>query len=78
MLASDALVGLRIGGHARPDQFDPASFAALHSANFGEALQRLARYKRLSCPEDICMVQTGNQMTISFHWLRAQGQAPWC
>jgi AraC-like DNA-binding protein len=75
-LAGDALVGLRIGGQARPDQFDPASFAALHSANFGEALQRLARYKRLSCPEDIRMVQTGDQVAISFHWLRAQGQAP--
>lgn len=76
VLSENPLIGLRIGAEARTDQFDSASFAALHSANFGEALQRLARYKRLSCPEEIRIVQSDNQVKITFHWLFAQDEAP--
>ncbi len=75
-VSGDALIGLRIGGEPRPDKLDPASFAALHSETFGEALARLARYKRLSCPEEINIVQFGGQTSISFHWLCAQELAP--
>lgn len=76
VVSGDALIGLRIGGEARTDQFDPASFAALHSNTFGEALQRLARYKRLTCPETIRLEPDGDTTRISFHWLWAQGRAP--
>lgn len=75
-VSGDALIGLRIGGEARTDQFDPASFAALHSSTFGEALERLARYKRLTCPETIRVEPDGDTTRISFHWLWAQGRAP--
>lgn len=75
-VSGDALIGLRIGGEARTDQFDPASFAALHSSTFGEALERLARYKRLTCPETIRVEPNGDSTRISFHWLWAQGLAP--
>lgn len=75
-VSGDTLIGLRIGGEARTDQFDPASFAALHSSNFGEALQRLARYKRLTCPEAIRVEPEGDTTRISFHWLWARGLAP--
>ncbi len=75
-VSGDALIGLRIGGEARTDQFDPASFAALHSHTFGEALERLARYKRLTCPETIRVELDGDSTRISFHWLWAHGHAP--
>ena len=75
-VSGDALIGLRIGGEARTDQFDPASFAALHSHTFGEALERLARYKRLTCPETIRVERDGDSTRISFHWLWAHGHAP--
>ena len=75
-VSGDALIGLRIGGEARTDQFDPASFAALHSSTFGEALERLARYKRLTCPETICVEPDGDLTRISFHWLWVQDLAP--
>lgn len=75
-VSGDELIGLRLGGEARPDQFDPASFAALHSSTFGEALERLARYKRLSCPEIIRIEAEGPNTRISFHWLWAQDPAP--
>ena len=75
-VSGDALIGLRIGGEARTDQFDPASFAALHSHTFGEALERLSRYKRLTCPETIRVASDGDSTRISFHWLWARGHAP--
>lgn len=76
VVSGDALIGLRIGGDARTDQFDPASFAALHSSNFGEALERMARYKRLTCPETIRVEPDGGTTRISFHWLCALARAP--
>lgn len=75
-VSGDTLIGLRIGGEARTDQFDPASFAALHSHTFGEALERLARYKRLTCPETIRLEYDGDSSRISFHWLWAHGYTP--
>ncbi|WP_051219975.1 AraC family transcriptional regulator [Rheinheimera baltica] len=75
-VSGDALIGLRIGGEARSDQFDPASFAALHSQTFGEALSRLARYKRLTCPETIRIEPYVDSVRISFHWLWAHSEAP--
>lgn len=75
-VSGDALIGLRIGGYARSDQFDPATFAALHSDNFGQALLRLARYKRLSCPELIQITLSEEEMRISFQWLFCQSKSP--
>jgi len=75
-VSGDALIGLRIGGEASTDQFDPASFAALHSHTFGEALERLARYKRLTCPETIRVERDGDTSRITFHWLSARSHAP--
>ncbi|MGL6177022.1 MAG: AraC family transcriptional regulator [Vibrionaceae bacterium] len=75
-VSGDELIGLRLGGEARPDQFDPASFAALHSSTFGEALERLSRYKRLSCPETIRVESDGDITRISFHWLWAKSPVP--
>lgn len=75
-VSKDPLIGLGIGGEARTDQFDPGSFAALHSGTFSEALQRLARYKRLSCPDTICIETDGRITGISVHWLWATEPAP--
>jgi hypothetical protein len=49
--ASDARdLGLRLGSEGRPHQLNVASFAALHSPNLGEALQKLARRR---APADV-------------------------
>lgn len=75
-LSDDELIGLHLGGSVSSDQLDPASFAALHSRSFMEAMERLARYKRLTCPETI-HIETGEQVTgIRFCWLHASGATP--
>jgi AraC-like DNA-binding protein len=48
----------------------------LHSATLGEALHRLARYKRLTCPEDIHIELTRDEAAVSMRWMLADGHTP--
>ncbi|CAI1568101.1 Urease operon transcriptional activator [Serratia entomophila] len=63
-LADDAAFGLRLGGDVSPEHYDIASVAALHSATLGEALQKVARYKRLLCPEELMLVEDGDSVRL--------------
>lgn len=69
-------VGLRLGGEAQPHQLSVASFAALHSPDLGDALGRLARYKRLCCPEEISVEVDGGEARVRAEWTRAEEAAP--
>ena len=69
-------LGLSVGGDAQPHQQNVASMAALHSASLGEALQKLARYKRLVCPELITVSVVRSEARVSFEWLLAQEIPP--
>ncbi|WP_430390193.1 AraC family transcriptional regulator [Dyella sp. 20L07] len=75
-LCSDSTLGLRLGDGTRTEVFDVASLAALHSATFGEALEKLARYKRLTCPEDISIELSHDEAAVSVRWMLAYGHAP--
>jgi AraC-like DNA-binding protein len=68
-------LGLRIGGETSQHQQHVASMAALHSPNLGEALKRLARYKRLVCPEQITVAIVRGEARVRFEWLLA-GEGP--
>jgi AraC-like DNA-binding protein len=74
-LGSARDLGLRLGGETPAHQQHVASMAALHSPNFGEALKRLARYKRLVCPEQITIAVVRGEARVRFEWLLA-GEAP--
>jgi AraC-like DNA-binding protein len=69
-------LGLRLGSEASPHQLDVASLAALHATNLGEALKKLARYKRLVCPEEIGIEIADGEARIRFHWILAEEQVP--
>jgi AraC-like DNA-binding protein len=75
-LSGDPAIGLRIGAESSAGPLDIASLSALHSANLGEALRKLARYKRLICPEDIRVEVRGREAAVTFRWLLAEGVAP--
>ncbi len=75
-ISGDPAIGLRIGTEASPDQLNIASLSALHSANFGDALRKLSRYKRLICPEDIRLEPGHGEVTVTYRWLLADGAAP--
>lgn len=75
-LTDDATFGLRLGGDVAPEHYDIASVAALHSATLGEALQKVARYKRLVCPEELMLVEDGDSVRLHTRWIMAEGHAP--
>lgn len=75
-IGAPADLGLRGATEPPPDLYDVATIAAIHSANFGEALQKLARYKRLVCPEHISVRRENDEVHIEFQWLLAQEHAP--
>ena len=72
----DPGLGLRIGVAVLPDDDNVVSLAAMHSATLGEGLQRLARYKRLVCPERISIELAGGEARLRFEWLLATEPPP--
>ncbi|HKC24599.1 MAG TPA: AraC family transcriptional regulator ligand-binding domain-containing protein [Thermoanaerobaculia bacterium] len=69
-------VGLRLGAEALAHQLDVASQAALHSATLGEALARIARYKRIVCPERVALDVADGEARFSFHWVLTDQRQP--
>src|SRR2546428_2503509 len=49
----DPSIGLKLGTERRIERYDPVAIAAVSARSFRDALQRLARYKRLTCPEEL-------------------------
>jgi AraC-like DNA-binding protein len=73
---ADADLGLRLGVEALSDYEDVAVLAALHSATLGEGFQKLARYKRLVCPEKIWIDVEDGEARLRFEWLLADDDPP--
>jgi AraC-like DNA-binding protein len=69
-------IGLELGTETRPEHFDPIALAALSTASFGEAMRQMARYKQLSCPEEIIHETDEAEWSIQFRWLLAEGVEP--
>jgi AraC-like DNA-binding protein len=69
-------LGLRLGAEALPHQFDVASLAALHSPTLGEGLERLARYKRIVCGEQVLIERAEGEACIRFHWVHVEEALP--
>jgi AraC-like DNA-binding protein len=67
-LSPDPAVGLKIGSNPRHERYDPIVIAALNAPSFGVALQRLARYKRLTCPEQIMLAPEQGDYLVRFDW----------
>lgn len=75
-LDADPMFGLRLASEASADQLDVASIAAMHAPTFGEALQKLARYKRLVCPEEVQIDTTLREVGVSFRWCLSDESPP--
>lgn len=75
-LAGARDLGLRLGAEALPHKYDIATMAALHSPSAGEALAKLAKYKRLVCPEEVHVEVAGGEARVRFHWLLTGSDSP--
>lgn len=73
---SDQAFGLKLGTEERVERYDPIKIAALSARSFRDAIERVARYKQLTCPEEIRLVERANECAIQFVWLLAHEQEP--
>jgi len=69
-------IGLHLGTETRTERFHPVGLASLSSENFGAAINQMARYKQLTCPEEIIQVKDDEEWSIQFRWLLADDVEP--
>jgi AraC-like DNA-binding protein len=74
--SNDPTFGLKLGTEERVEHYDPSKIAALSARSFRDAVQRLARYKQLTCPEEIRLIDQGNECAVQFVWLLAHEMEP--
>jgi AraC-like DNA-binding protein len=72
----DPAIGLLLGTETKTERFNPVSLAALSTENFGQAVEKMARYKQLTCPEEIRQETSGEEWSIHFRWLLAHRVEP--
>lgn len=69
-------IGLKLGSEERVERYSPTAIAALYSRSFGDALEKIARYKRLTCPEEIRIAKRGKECAVEFAWVLAEQEEP--
>jgi hypothetical protein len=75
-ISPDPAIGLALGTETKREHFDPIALAALSTGSFGEAMRQMARYKQLTCPEEIVHEADEAEWSIQFRWLLADGVEP--
>ena len=75
-VSGDPMVGLRLGPSLSADGGTPQTIAALHSESFLDAVRRIARYKKLTCPEEIRLTTAGEESTVEFRFLLGGNAEP--
>ena len=75
-VSTNPAIGLQLGTENRTERFHPVGLAALSSENFGAAIDQMARYKQLTCPEEILQQKDDEEWSIQFRWLLADEIEP--
>jgi AraC-like DNA-binding protein len=75
-MSADPAIGLEFGAEPRLERYHPTAIAAVCSRSFRDALQRMARYKQLTCPEEIRVHTKGDEATVEFFYLEAKEFQP--
>lgn len=75
-VSKDPAIGLKLGTETRTERFHPSGIAALSTENFGAAVEHMARYKQLTCPEEIQHRVVEGEWAIRFRWLLAVDTEP--
>jgi AraC-like DNA-binding protein len=58
------------------ERYNSTEIAAVCSRSFRDALQRMARYKQLTCPEEIRIHATRDEASVEFFYLQAEEVQP--
>jgi AraC-like DNA-binding protein len=74
--STNPAIGLLLGTETRTERFHPVGLAALSTENFGAAIEQMARYKQLTCPEEILQEKDNDEWSLQFRWLLADEVEP--
>ena len=75
-VSTNPAIGLLLGTETRTERFHPVGLVALSTENFGAAIDQMARYKQLTCPEEILQTKHDDEWSIQFRWLLAEEVEP--
>jgi AraC-like DNA-binding protein len=75
-VSTNPAIGLLLGTENKTERLNPVSLAALSTENFGAAVGQMARYKQLTCPEEIRQEKDDEEWSIHFRWLLAEEVEP--
>ena len=75
-VSTNPAIGLLLGTETKTERFQPMGLAALSTENLGAAVQQMARYKQLTCPEEILQEKDDEEWSIQFRWLLADEIEP--
>jgi len=75
-ISTNPAIGLALGTESKTERFSPMGLAALSTENFGVAVNHMARYKQLTCPEEILQEKDDEEWAIQFRWLLAEEAEP--
>lgn len=74
-VSQDATIGLRIASGLDGAVMPLAFVAAQHARDFRDALNRVARFKRLCAPEEVVLTENGDRSELVIHWPYAGSSA---
>lgn len=75
-VSGDPAIGLKLGTEDRMERYDPIAIAAVCTRSLRDAIARIGRYKQLTCPEKVALVERGNESAVHFTWLLANEEEP--
>jgi AraC-like DNA-binding protein len=75
-MSSDAGIGIKLGAETRFERSHPAAIAVMCSRTFSDALERLGRYKKLTCPEEIRVHKKAREAAVEFFYVEASEPQP--
>jgi hypothetical protein len=75
-ISSDPLIGVKLGIETKTERFHPMAIAALSTENLVAASEHMARYKKLTAPEEILVELDAEEFSVSFRWLLAVDDEP--
>ena len=74
--SGDPGIGLKLGAEPRLELYNPTEIAAVCSRSYRDALQRMARYKQLTCPEEIRIHTARDEASVEFFYLQTDEAQP--
>ncbi len=75
-ISKDPGIGVKLGTATKTERFLPSGIVALSTKNFGEAIDHFARYKQLTCPEELLQHTDEEEWRIGIRWTLAVENEP--